>query len=289
MVSRCRAATIRDTLPARTCWADLVDSSQDISKDETVPPIADESYDGPAVGVENLTHNFLKSGPIDFTFLAKEAEASGADAPVASSSLSKPRPPSSPGLALNSSGGSKVLAMPPPTLQAATKSRRSRAKRPLSTVQESAGKRTREQPTAGQGAPLRQTLLTDSSRQQEVEPAQPQQRSAPFLEPPPATEEEWQHRIHKRHKVVTSIKETPEYQAYLAGRPPAERLDGEPQTPTAEDRNLSKRRWEYEIQQWRTHLKQWYAANAAHARAGPDAEGDDAEGDDDLSQDREST
>lgn len=57
--------------------------------------------------------------------------------------------------------------------------------------------------------------------------------------------------------MVTTIKETQEYQGYLQQRAPAERLDGEPRTPTAEDRSLSKRRWEYEIQQWRNQLKQW--------------------------------
>lgn len=57
------------------------------------------------------------------------------------------------------------------------------------------------------------------------------------------------------------MKETREYQGYVALRTPDGRLDGEPRTPTAEDRSLSKRRWEYEIQQWRTQLKQWAVDN----------------------------
>jgi hypothetical protein len=76
-------------------------------------------------------------------------------------------------------------------------------------------------------------------------------------QPPDASEEEWQHRIGKRHKAIATIKEFPEYLNYIAIRPRSERRPGEPQTPQAEDRNLSKRRWEYEIQQWRSLLKQW--------------------------------
>jgi hypothetical protein len=119
-------------------------------------------------------------------------------------------------------------------------------------------KRTREQERQVEGEHAAQS-------------AQPQQRILPFIEPPPATEEEWQHRIHKRVKVVTAIKEAREYQGYIARRPLAERLDGEPRTPTAEDRNLSKRRWEYEIQQWRTALKQWAADNMPSEAVGDNA------------------
>lgn len=59
--------------------------------------------------------------------------------------------------------------------------------------------------------------------------------------------------------MVGLIKEMPEYKAYRALRLKEERKVGEPQSPEPEDRTLSKRRWEYVIQQWRSQVKQWAA------------------------------
>jgi len=137
--------------------------------------------------------------------------------------------------------------MPPPAVpQASAKSKRIRGKRALSNLSTVSGapvvKRTRERIGSQQDRPC-EGPKTD------------------FPEPPPASEEEWQHRIGKRFKVVSAIKETPEYRGYATLRPVADRREGEPRTPTAEDRNLSKRRWEYEIQQWRAQLKQWAVDN----------------------------
>jgi len=249
-------STIR---PARPRWADLADSSQECSKDCTpAAPLVDDSYDTPAAGVGDKSNDGLNgmfssqsrvfaTGPIDFSFLTdRNTAASSASAPLSANATAFV-PNASRGLAAQPSSPSD---MPPPAVPQAKQSRRIRGKRALSSVQanDPAEKRPKEaSPPAG-----------DREGAAAPQPNQPPQRGAqPYLEPPPASEEEWQHRIAKRVKVVTTIKETQEYHSYLQQRAPTERLDGEPRTPIAEDRSLSKRRWEYEIQQWRNQLKQW--------------------------------
>jgi len=274
MAARRSVPTIGGRLATnRPCWADLADSSQDCSKDATPLPLVDDSYDTPATGVNSkgglnsmLSRTVLK-GPIDFTFLLnnndKSVSASQSSAGSTSPSLqdsasatSSSMPSLNPSatafvpMTLRAQPSSPGMMPPPAVPQATAKSRRIRGKRALSTQlsQAPAVKRPKEQ--------ARERLGSDPATQA----ATPQNRAnLPSEPPPPATEEEWQHRIAKRVKVVTSMKETREYQGYTSLRPLGERLDGEPRTPVAEDRSLSKRRWEYEIQQWRTQLKQWAA------------------------------
>jgi len=292
-----RVQTIGDRLPARTCWADLADSSQDCSRDDShlVPPapLVDDSYDTPAVGVNSkgglstmLSRAALK-GPIDFTFLindegknASQSSAGSTSPPPAESAASSSCGPTSSaehgrlnpsatafvpvtssssipwgGACLRQQPSSPDASMPPPAVpQASTKSRRIRGKRALSSLQKDLPQAPAVKRPKEQGRSRLNSF--------EASTAPPQQRAnLPSEPPPPATEEEWQHRIAKRIKVVTSMKETREYRGYTGLRSPDQRLDGEPRTPTAEDRSLSKRRWEYEIQQWRTQLKQWAVDN----------------------------
>jgi len=254
-----RVPTILDARASRARWADLADSSQECSKDGCIPaaPLVDDSYDTPAGGVGDKSNDGLNgmfssqsrvfaTGPIDFSFLTDRNTAASSTSGPLSATATTFVPNASRGLAAQPSSPS----MPPPAVPQAKQSRRIRGKRALSSVQANAPaeKRPKEaSPPAG-----------DKEGAATPQPNQPPQRGAqPYLEPPPASEEDWQHRIAKRVKVVTTIKETQEYQGYLQQRAPRERLDGEPRTPTAEDRSLSKRRWEYEIQQWRNQLKQW--------------------------------
>jgi hypothetical protein len=263
--------TIRDRLPAgsRPRWCDLADSSQECSKDVPAAPTVDDSYDKPATGLGENSKDGLNSrlklaaviekGPINFSFLFDDAGNSGgtAGATTSSASTSPPLNPSAPAFVPSSSDTGKgpqpsSPSMPPPAVpQASTKARRIRGKRALSIVQDPPVKKARDEDGAAAG--------------EAAAASQPQQRTLPFLEPPPASEEEWQHRIAKRVKVVGTIKETPEYTLYTSVRAPADRHESEPRTPTAEDRNLSKRRWEYEIQQWRSGLKQWAAKHSGDA------------------------
>jgi len=293
-----RIPTIRDRLPARTCWADLADSSQDCSRDDShlVPraPTVDDSYDAPAVGVDSkgglasmLSRAAVNKGPIDFTFLLNGEGKSAIQSSVGSASPSTGESAASSSLGptpsaeqrrLNPSASAFVPmtlptewggaclrqqpsspSMPPPAVpQAATKSRRIRGKRALSILQ----KDSSQAPAVKRPKEYGRDRLNSCEAGEMHRQSTPQQRAnLPSEPPPPATEEEWQHRIAKRIKVVTSMKETREYQGYTALRTPDGRLDGEPRTPTAEDRSLSKRRWEYEIQQWRTQLKQWAVDN----------------------------
>ncbi|CAE7941489.1 unnamed protein product [Symbiodinium sp. KB8] len=64
-------------------------------------------------------------------------------------------------------------------------------------------------------------------------------------------DEEWKQRSDKRSKAVAQCKALPEYQRL-------KRLgssDEEPRTPNALDRSLSKRRWKFLLQQWRSEIQ----------------------------------
>jgi len=75
---------------------------------------------------------------------------------------------------------------------------------------------------------------------------------------PPASEEEWQHRITMRKKAISAGKETPEYKWLAESRQQNEGELVEPQTPDPTDRTVSKRHWKYAVQVWRSALKHRY-------------------------------
>mmetsp|Transcript_80636 Transcript_80636/g.228425 ORF Transcript_80636/g.228425 Transcript_80636/m.228425 type:complete len:334 (+) Transcript_80636:50-1051(+) len=75
---------------------------------------------------------------------------------------------------------------------------------------------------------------------------------------PPASEEEWQHRITMRKKAVSVGKETPEYKWLAESRQQNEEELVEPQTPDPTDRTVSKRHWKYAVQVWRSALRHRY-------------------------------
>jgi len=77
-------------------------------------------------------------------------------------------------------------------------------------------------------------------------------------EMPEATEEEWQHRVEVREKSVAISKETAVYQWYSSLKPREKRANGEPMTPDPRDRTVSKRRWKYLVQCWRTSMHSMY-------------------------------
>eukprot|EP00927_Polykrikos_kofoidii_P050572 TRINITY_DN44467_c0_g1_i1.p1 TRINITY_DN44467_c0_g1~~TRINITY_DN44467_c0_g1_i1.p1 ORF type:complete len:345 (+),score=64.04 TRINITY_DN44467_c0_g1_i1:207-1241(+) len=80
---------------------------------------------------------------------------------------------------------------------------------------------------------------------------------------PEATEEDWKRRVAKRHGAVASTKATPEYVAHSertlqAGNADAREFAAIPRTPDAEDRGVSKRKWEDDIRRWRAALRLAY-------------------------------
>lgn len=81
---------------------------------------------------------------------------------------------------------------------------------------------------------------------------------------PSASEDDWQRRIEVRERAVAVGKATSEYQACIE----AQLLNGcgedDIVTPDPRDRTISKRRWKYELQNWRTALKQRYAQYVRH-------------------------
>ena len=70
------------------------------------------------------------------------------------------------------------------------------------------------------------------------------------------TDEDWQKRNLKRLQVVHGTKSTPEYQRMSGLRERGELGTAEPSTPDANDRQISKRRWESLVLDWRTSLRQ---------------------------------
>jgi len=89
-------------------------------------------------------------------------------------------------------------------------------------------------------------------------------------EMPEATEEEWQHRVEVREKSVAISKETAVYQWYSSLKPREKRADGEPMTPDPRDRAVSKRRWKYLVQCWRTSMHSMYIEDNQMSRQSTD-------------------
>jgi len=269
--------TLAEVLPPRPCWADLADSSQEASQDRTLAPLLENSYDAPALGVENSKDGLngrlaesmhLKSAPKDFSFLLNNiVEKVDNDAPNAASEVARVaddssnssayRPfsssaqnafaqfslaellPQDPGHA-GSTPNSSAVEEPAPSEQASAGSKRSkRGKRALSQIQAPAMKRTRDESASS----------TDT------------RATVPI---PEASEEEWHHRIAKRDRAIATIKSSKDYILFTEARPNQDdRQEGEPQTPQSQDRTTSKRRWEYEVQQWRAALRQWCQEHAS--------------------------
>lgn len=80
---------------------------------------------------------------------------------------------------------------------------------------------------------------------------------------PEATEEDWKRRVAKRHGAVASTKATPEYVAHSQRTLQDSSADGRefaaiPRTPDAEDRGVSKRKWEEDVRRWRAALRVAY-------------------------------
>lgn len=93
-----------------------------------------------------------------------------------------------------------------------------------------------------------------------TEPAEAATNGAAAL--PEATEEDWRRREAKRHSTVNAMRASPEYQCYKERRARNDIPPGAvpvPKTPDPEDRNVSKRRWEWEVRQWRDALRQWHS------------------------------
>lgn len=74
-------------------------------------------------------------------------------------------------------------------------------------------------------------------------------------EMPPATEEEWETRIAKREKEVSTIKSLQSYRLYVEVFPPGNRGEDCPKTPDPRDRTVSKRMWKWNVEKWRLQLK----------------------------------
>ena len=70
------------------------------------------------------------------------------------------------------------------------------------------------------------------------------------------TDEDWQKRNLKRLQVVDGTKSTPEYQRMSGLRERGELGTAAPSTPDANDRQVSKRRWESLVLDWRASLRQ---------------------------------
>ena len=86
--------------------------------------------------------------------------------------------------------------------------------------------------------------------------------------------ESWPQRIEKRKRAIEDVKATPLYQAYARAVPNDQRPTVAPQTPIPDDTSISKRAWEFQMQQWRSGLRAHdlgsdaYLLQGEHRRSG---------------------
>lgn len=229
--------------PFKPRWADVFDSSQeDIREDSRAASrslVEDSSYGGDdsTSGLASLREEFSRCArtgcsssskePVDFSFLLDESE---------------PLP---------------QLQEEPAGSQAATPA--SCANRSGASGGVSGSKRSSRRKRRGGGPAEAQQTMSPQKRAKAVQASADGAEEASQA-PHHEGGEDWKHRVEKRGRAVDMIKATPDYRAYSKARPAGERLQGEPRTPEATDRTVSKRRWEQEVQQWRAGLRQWCCA-----------------------------
>lgn len=101
-----------------------------------------------------------------------------------------------------------------------------------------------------------------SGRCEEASSGRSPPRSAPDVG---GTDEDWQRRHEKRLNVIQSIKTTLEYEAMATLRSQGALAGAAPTTPDANDRQISKRKWEAEVMHWRNDLRHYTRAPSAVA------------------------
>mmetsp|Transcript_155584 Transcript_155584/g.274786 ORF Transcript_155584/g.274786 Transcript_155584/m.274786 type:complete len:340 (+) Transcript_155584:87-1106(+) len=81
-------------------------------------------------------------------------------------------------------------------------------------------------------------------------------------DPEPAKEDVWERRQGKRENAIIGVKKSLEYKDFDARRARGELAGSDiPLTPDPTDDNVSKRKWEGNVMQWRKKLKTLYAEN----------------------------
>lgn len=83
------------------------------------------------------------------------------------------------------------------------------------------------------------------------------QNKARELRLPDASEEEWNRRESMRRISIKVAKDMTEYKKYIESLPKEQRTAGEPQTPDAQDRTLSRRTWKRLVFDWRVAVRTW--------------------------------
>mmetsp|Transcript_20034 Transcript_20034/g.53185 ORF Transcript_20034/g.53185 Transcript_20034/m.53185 type:complete len:322 (+) Transcript_20034:128-1093(+) len=108
------------------------------------------------------------------------------------------------------------------------------------------------------GAKARPTAIEVSPAKKRTSESEPPEKMQPpdKMPMPEVSEEDWQHRIEMRRKAIDVGKKTREYQWYAETKQGQSKDEPEPPTPNPADRTVSKRRWKYDVMQWRIALKQ---------------------------------
>lgn len=262
-------------------WADVSESESDAAEDTAALPAAptiDDSYrDAPVASLEDSCGALnsgvravgLDAGPKDFAFLLQDpvvapqhSEASGelAGTPNPKSRAADlDRPTPHPVWRLNADAPEFI-----PTLTAVPligfcpvlpedMGTPEKGADPLTWLLRGSPRHrgTRKRRSSGFQVPAKRT----KSEEKQAAPIPGRQ------EMPPASEDDWQHRQEVRQRAIDVGKNTREYQWYAEHRQQQqeeEHVEGAPMTPDATDRSVSKRRWKYDVYQWRLALKQRY-------------------------------
>lgn len=279
-------------------WADMVDSSQEtVTVTQEGAPVAEDSYrSGPAADLDNsrkglneqLNSAQLESAPKDFGFLLPLLEGT---APVVNESFLNPSAPVFVPLApaqwaAQPAQAAQVISLEEalvanPAFDAAvhalvtsgkTGGRKKRIPQRSGNAPYGAepcapaGKRAKPGPSRCGGGEVRDRDQLNAFFDAWLQPSHkelveeiPQLEEHTRRPPPPATEEEWQHRQEKRERQVRNVKNHADYLAFTKAREEEKEHLNQPRTPNPRDREISKRQWEYQVQQWRAHLSRWCA------------------------------
>eukprot|EP00746_Dinoflagellata_sp_MGD_P023695 gnl/MRDRNA2_/MRDRNA2_155579_c0_seq1.p1 gnl/MRDRNA2_/MRDRNA2_155579_c0~~gnl/MRDRNA2_/MRDRNA2_155579_c0_seq1.p1 ORF type:complete len:282 (+),score=47.40 gnl/MRDRNA2_/MRDRNA2_155579_c0_seq1:122-967(+) len=260
-------------------WVDLIGSDDDTlsGPEDCLAPITEDSYQGqPNAALDGSKDAPLKNlrldGPLDFGFLFQNPKLKDEEFPVL-----KPREATPTVLEIaksinfdgtdsttNTTISTPTTTTPPPERSGHGRSKgkflMSRGKRnrcrAVSTDTETEiepelqkAKKNR----MGSSDSLNSDVMANESRTRATSTIT--EASTATSSMPEATEEEWQHRIEHRMKMVETGRSTLEYKKYLEAIPKEARGEGRPMTPDPYDRTMSKRTFKTAVNEWRRSLK----------------------------------
>lgn len=261
----------------RTCrWADVSESESDAAEDSVAPvaPTIDDSYrDAPVASLEDscgaLNSCVRAAGledeaPKDFAFLLKDPIGAPQHSEEGPSPRSVWRPNADAPEFIPTLSAYPLIGFCPIFQEDAGTPEKGADRLSWLLRRDTPRNRgVRKRRSSGLQAPAKRTR----SEEKQAAPV------PGHHEIPDASEEDWQHRQEVRQRAIDAGKSTREYQWYSEQRKQEEeRVESVPMTPDAADRSVSKRRWKYDVHQWRLALKQRYLGERGSVASAEDCQ-----------------